>query len=128
MAPFTLQRLDHVSLNVADRPRSIAWYRDVLGLEQTREPRADDSPVFMGDPGACVALFQATREGGGGPHGEAVGLRHFALLLSAADLERAREHLEAHGAGARFEDHGNAHSLYLRDPDGHTVELTTYDV
>jgi catechol 2,3-dioxygenase-like lactoylglutathione lyase family enzyme len=27
-----LQRLDHVSLNVTDRTRSIAWYRDVLGL------------------------------------------------------------------------------------------------
>jgi catechol 2,3-dioxygenase-like lactoylglutathione lyase family enzyme len=128
MAEFTLQRLDHVSLNVSDRPRSIAWYRDVLGLEQKREARQDDWPVFMGDFGACVALFQATREGGGGPHGEAVGLRHFAFHVSPDDLRRAREHLEAKGVQAHFEDHGNSHSLYLHDPDGHTVELTTYEV
>ena len=28
MTGFDLQRLDHVSLNVRDRPASIAWYRD----------------------------------------------------------------------------------------------------
>ena len=59
MTPFRLQRLDHVSLNVSDRSRSIAWYRDVLGLELRNEPRADDWPAFMGEFGACIALFQA---------------------------------------------------------------------
>ena len=127
MAPFTLQRLDHVSLNCTDRPRSIAWYRDVLGLPQMREPRADDWPVFMGEFGACIALFQATQPGER-PVAEAPGLRHVAFLVSAEDLERARAHLAEQGASARFEDHGNSHSLYVSDPDGHTVELTTYDV
>ena len=56
---FRLDRLDHVSLNVSDRPASIAWYRDVLGLEQRNEPRQDDWPVFMGEFGRCIALFQA---------------------------------------------------------------------
>lgn len=128
MAPFRIQRLDHVSLNVSDRPRSIAWYRDVIGLEQKREPREDDWPVFMGDFGACIALFQATEPGGTGSHEEAVGLRHVALLVSAEDLERARAHLDEQGVRASFQDHGNAHSLYVRDPDGHTIELTTYEV
>ena len=27
-----------------------------------------------------------------------------------------------------FSDHGASHSLYFRDPDGHLVELTTYEV
>jgi len=35
MAPFTLQRLDHVSINVTDRPRSIAWYPDGHTVELT---------------------------------------------------------------------------------------------
>jgi len=127
MAPFTLQRLDHVSLNVTDRPRSIAWYRDVLGLPQLREPRQDDWPVFMGQFGACIALFQAT-EPGEPPATEAPGLRHVAFLVSAEDLERARAHLGEQDVVARFEDHGNSHSLYMHDPDGHAVELTTYEV
>jgi lactoylglutathione lyase len=108
-------RLDHVSLNVSDRARSIAWYRDVLGLEPRSEDRADDEPVFLGD---SLALF-ADR----GP-----GLRHFAFAMGAAELERAREHLREQGVDARFEDHGSSHSLYFRDLDGNTVELTTYEL
>jgi catechol-2,3-dioxygenase len=49
-----LQRLDHVSLNVSDRARSIAWYRDVLGLEQRGEPRGDDPFRLFPDPDGTV--------------------------------------------------------------------------
>jgi len=87
-----LRRLDHVSLNVSDRARSIAWYRDVLGLEQRGEPRRDDWPVFMGELGACVALFQAqvnTPE----RQPESTGLRHVAFMVGRDDL-----------AGGSFDD------------------------
>ena len=86
-----LQRLDHVSLNVSDRPRSIAWYRDVLGLEQRGREHRDDWPVFMGQLGACVALFQAQtvspqRED------ESTGLRHVAFAVEQTVLqERHRQ-------------------------------------
>jgi catechol-2,3-dioxygenase len=124
---FELQRLDHVSLNVRDRAVSIAWYRDVLGLEQRNEPRADDWPVFMGEFGACVALFQAETESPERAH-ESTGLRHLAFALTADDLARAEEHLRALGVEHRAEDHGNARSLYVPDPDGNVVELTTYEL
>ena len=121
-----LQRLDHVSLNVSDRRRSIAWYRDVLGLEQRGEPRQDDWPVFMGEFGACVALFQAQVET---PERqpESTGLRHVAFMVARDDLARAQERLDEHGVEFRFEDHGNAHSVYFPDPDGNVIELTTYE-
>jgi len=90
VTPFHLQRLDHVSLNVSDRARSIAWYRDVLGLPLTNEPRQDDWPAFMG--------------------------------------ERAQAQFDESGVTFQFEDHGNSDSVYLRDPDGHTIELTTYEL
>jgi catechol 2,3-dioxygenase-like lactoylglutathione lyase family enzyme len=127
MTPFHLQRLDHVSLNVSDRVRSIAWYRDVLGLPLRNEPRQDDWPAFMGDFGACVGLFQAQVPGA--EHvAEAVGFRHLAFTVGKHDLERAQAHFDAAGVTCRFEDHGNAHSVYVRDPDGHTIELTTYEL
>jgi catechol 2,3-dioxygenase-like lactoylglutathione lyase family enzyme len=128
ITPFRLQRLDHVSLNVSDRPRSIAWYRDVLGLELRNEPKADDWPAFMGEFGRCVGLFQAQDGAPAERSSESVGFRHLAFTLGKGDLERAQAHLAASGVEFRFEDHGNAHSVYLRDPDGHTIELTTYDV
>ena len=115
-----------MSLNVSDRPRSIAWYRDVLGLEQRGEARRDDWPVFMGEFGACVALFQAQVDA---PERqpESTGLRHVAFMVGRDELARAEARLREHGVEFRFEDHGNAHSLYFPDPDRNTIELTTYD-
>ena len=121
-----LERLDHVSLNVSDRRRSITWYRDVLGLEQRGEARQDDWPVFMGEFGACVALFQAQVDA---PERqpESTGLRHVAFMVERDELARAEARLRELGVDFRFEDHGNAYSLYFQDPDRNTIELTTYD-
>jgi catechol-2,3-dioxygenase len=121
-----LRRLDHVSLNVSDRPRSIAWYREILGLEQRGTPRRDDWPVFMGDFGACVALFQAQVVSPDRAP-ESTGLRHVAFMVGREDLAAAQERLRQRGVEFRFEDHGNAHSLYFPDPDGNVIELTSYN-
>jgi catechol-2,3-dioxygenase len=122
-----LRRLDHVSLNVSDRPRSIAWYRDVLGLEQRGSARRDDWPVFVGDFGACVALFQA-QVASPDRAPESTGLRHVAFMVGREDLAAAQERLRERGVEFRFEDHGNAHSVYFSDPDGNVIELTTYEL
>jgi catechol-2,3-dioxygenase len=122
---FSLRRLDHVSLNVGDRAASIVWYRDVLGLEQRNEPRRDDWPVFMGELGACVALFRAATESPERAE-ESTGLRHVAFAVERDDLDRAQEHLRELGVDFRFEDHGSAHSVYVADPDGNVIELTSY--
>jgi lactoylglutathione lyase len=121
-----LRRLDHVSLNVSDRARSIAWYRDVLGLEQRGEPRRDDWPVFMGELGACVALFQAQVETAE-RRPESTGLRHVAFMVGRDDLAAAQTRLRERAVEFRFEDHGNALSIYFPDPDGNVIELTTYE-
>jgi catechol 2,3-dioxygenase-like lactoylglutathione lyase family enzyme len=122
-----LRRLDHVSLNVRDRAASIAWYRDVLGLEQKNEPTDDDEPVFMGDLGACIALFQAETASPERAR-ESTGLRHVAFEVGKPDLERAQAHLRERGVDFRLVDHAIAHSLYFRDPDGNVLELTTYEL
>ena len=127
MNEFRLERLDHVSLNVTDRPQSIGWYRDVLGLEPRSDPGRDDWPVFMGEFGACLALFQA-RPGPVERAHESPGLRHVAFMLAGThDLERAQARLREHRVEFRFEDHGNARSIYFSDPDGNVIELTVYE-
>jgi len=118
-----LQRLDHVSLNVTDRARSIAWYRDVLGLPQLNQPSADDEPVFLGQPGLQFGLFQAQQQSPA-REPESSGLRHVAIVVD--DLDAAQERLRSHRVEFRYEDHGNALSVYFRDPDGHVLEITTY--
>jgi catechol-2,3-dioxygenase len=100
----------------------------VLWLELRNEPKADGWPAFVGEFGRCIGLFQA-QDGGPVERGaEAVGFRHLAFTVGKDDLERAQAHFGETGVEFRFEDHGNANSVYLRDPDGHTIELTTYEV
>jgi catechol-2,3-dioxygenase len=80
----------------------------------------------MGEFGACVALFQAQVET---PERqpESTGLRHVAFMVGRDDLAGAQTRLRDHGVEFRFEDHGNAHSVYFPDPDGNVIELTTYE-
>ena len=118
-----LQHLDHVSLTVTDRARSVAWYRDVLGLPQLNQPTADDEPVFLGHPGLQFGLFQAQRQSPA-REPESSGLRHVAIVVD--DLDAAQERLRSHRVEFRYEDHGNALSVYFDDPDGHVLEITTY--
>jgi catechol 2,3-dioxygenase-like lactoylglutathione lyase family enzyme len=112
-APMRLIRIDHVSLNVADRPRSIAWYDDVLGLQADGPPGPAGEPVFVGAATARLGLF-ADR---------APGLRHVALATDDAGMARVMARLADRGTQARLEEHRDHRSLYVLDPDGTTVEV-----
>jgi catechol 2,3-dioxygenase-like lactoylglutathione lyase family enzyme len=85
--------------------------------------------MFMLAGGTGLALFTAANYGGSGD-GEAGPIRfmHVAFRVDREQFDRARAALPEAGVEARFEDHGNVHSLYFRDPDGHQVELATYEV
>jgi catechol 2,3-dioxygenase-like lactoylglutathione lyase family enzyme len=81
----------------------------------------------MGEFGTCIGLFQAQAPAVARGT-EAVGFRHLAFMVGKDDLEQAQAHFDASGVAFEFEDHGNSYSVYLRDPDGHTIELTTYEL
>ncbi|MGI8589306.1 MAG: VOC family protein [Chloroflexia bacterium] len=124
-----VEQIDHVALTVADMERSVAWYQDTLGLER-RHQDVWRVPVMLCAGTTCVALFLADVESPSpapDPN-ETIGLRHFAFILSRADFEQARSELEQRGVEFSFEDHTIAHSLYIFDPDGYRVELTTYEL
>ena len=68
------------------------------------------------------------RAGGAAPGAEGRNVDHFALRLAGLDAEAVRAHLEAHDVepGAierRYGAEGVGPSMYVRDPDGNTVEL-----
>jgi catechol 2,3-dioxygenase-like lactoylglutathione lyase family enzyme len=105
-------RIDHVSLNSGDRPRSIAFYQDVLGLGAGTAGPADQ-PVFVGPSTSQLGLF-----GDRDP-----GLRHIALATDPdgqAEVRARLSHLAIPGEFVRHRDHD---SLYFRDPDGHMLEV-----
>src|SRR4051812_2904939 len=111
---MNLIRIDHVSLNVGDRPASLAWYEEVLGLRAPSwHDTPADAPVFLGATGAQLGLF-ADR---------APGLRHVAIATGRADQERLAGRLSHLGIAYRHERHRDHVSIYFADPDGTTLEV-----
>jgi catechol 2,3-dioxygenase len=118
-------RIGHVHLKVADLDRALAFWRDVIGLEE--QQRRGDSAVFLSAGGYHhhIALNTWESKDGAWPPPGTTGLYHVALLYpSRAALARALKRLVAAGwplEGAS--DHGVSEAIYLRDPDGNGVEL-----
>jgi catechol 2,3-dioxygenase-like lactoylglutathione lyase family enzyme len=125
--PLRTEGLDHVALTVSDLERSMTFYTDILGLERKYEK--GHVPMFMLAGDTALALFPAESHPGDGGAGKPdVRVMHVALRVDRTEFDRARSELPSAGVEPRFEDHGNVHSLYFPDPDGHQLELATYEV
>jgi catechol 2,3-dioxygenase-like lactoylglutathione lyase family enzyme len=129
MARFANQGLDHVAIGVADVERSRRFYEEVVGLRRMHEEWA--VPVVMAAHGTGVAIFDRELHPSSTPDDvepPAVRILHIAFRLDRAGFDAARAELGERGIESHFSDHGLSHSLYFRDPDGHLLELTTYEV
>jgi catechol 2,3-dioxygenase len=127
---FQIIDLDHIALTVRDQERSLQWYQRVLGMERRyEEANGAGDPVFVCAGNSCLALFPAeTSDPLPVPDDHVLAMRHFAFRLDRADFERAQGELSEQQIPFRFADHTFAHSMYLSDPDGYRVELTTYEL
>ena len=126
---FTLEGLDHVALAVRDVERSMNWYIEVLGFERRFEEMWKDVPVFIGLGQTALALFPAKAAGAkSSPDRAATRILHLALRADRQNFLAARRDLTSRGIAFQFEDHEISHSIYFHDPDGHQLEITTYDL
>lgn len=126
---FQLEGIDHVALAVRDVERSARWYQDVLGLSRLHREVWGSFPAVVGVGTTSLALFPVASGRPDGPPGrETICVRHIAFRVDRRNFERAQAELRARGIELEFQDHQIAHSIYLRDPDGHQLEITTYDV
>ena len=131
MNPIELRGLDHVVLRVHDLEASLRFYRDALGCPVER--RIDELGLVQLRAGASLVDLVPVdsplgRAGGAGPGSEARNVDHFALELAHFDEAALREHLAGHrieagDVGQRYGARGTGPSMYIRDPDGNTVEL-----
>ena len=129
MARFNISALDHVAIAVADVDRSCAFYARVLGFERLFPEW--DMPVFMGTDGFGLAIFHESVHPSPAPadqEPQAVRILHFALRVDRPGFEAAQRELAGEDFKLTVSNHGLSHSLYFRDPDGHLVELTTYEI
>ncbi len=129
--PNEIVGIDHVVLRVRDVDRSIAFYCGVLGCHEER--RLDDLGLIQLRAGRSlidlVDLAKPLGQRGGAPAAkEGRNVDHFALQVRSFDEAALRDQLTRHGIDPGevmqlYGAEGTGPAVYLRDPDGNTVEL-----
>ena len=123
--------IHHITLLVKDLERSVAFYRNALGMRLVKQTVNDDDRsarhFIFGDaegrPGTLITCLEYAdldegKVGRGSTH-------HFALSVeSVEELAAWKGYLEGKGIPTTdVMDREDFKSLYLRDPDGHIVEI-----
>ena len=115
-----IENLGQIALTVRDMERSVAFYRDDLGLRFMFAPGPTLAFFMIGD----VRLMLSAPEGDFTPGGSMV------MYLRVADIDTEHGALVARGVAfidaphliARMPDH-ELWMCFFRDPDGHTLAL-----
>lgn len=120
-----VKAFDHLVLNVRDVERALEFYSGTLGLEGERvaEWRAGKAPFpsVRVDESTIIDLVRR-------PRGEA-NVDHICLAVDPLDWRQVIDSgvfTVLEGPVGRFGARGQAQSIYVRDPDGNTVELRWY--
>ncbi|MGB5319278.1 VOC family protein [Eudoraea sp.] len=123
---FEIDFLDHVAIRVKDLKVSEAWYEKVLGLKKYQLDEWGPFPVFMLAKKSGVALFPAVvSDEELNLKSKNIKIDHFAFNVSKENFEKAHKRYLELELDFNIQDHHYFHSIYTKDPDGHTVELTT---
>jgi catechol 2,3-dioxygenase-like lactoylglutathione lyase family enzyme len=126
MKPFNINGLDHIAIRVKNMKVSIDWYSNVLCLTKYKLEKWGEFPVFMLSGKSGVAIFPAlSKDEKLNLESKNVKIDHFAFNVSNEDFKKAKGHFNTLNIPFKFQDHHYFHSVYLKDPDNHTVELTT---
>lgn len=131
MSAIAIRGIDHVVLRVVDLERALGFYRDALGCAVER--RLDELGLVQLRAGTgLIDLVPVDsplgKAGGAAPAPDGPNMDHVALRLETFDEATLREQLAKHGiepgeVARRYGAEGDGPSMYVKDPDGNTVEL-----
>lgn len=126
---INIRQIDHVVVRAADIKKMVAFYRDVLccPIEKVQE----DLGLWQLRAGTTlIDLVDINGRLGGGtpPNLSAANMDHFCVQVEPWDEEAIEAHLIAHGidygdVSRRYGATGTGPSIYVKDPEGNTVEL-----
>ncbi|MDH3914762.1 MAG: VOC family protein [Chromatiales bacterium] len=131
MPEFRIQHIDHLVLRVSDVGRLMDFYIGTLGcsLEKVNETAG----LYQLRAGACLIDLvpvdgKIGRMGGHAPGTEGRNLDHFCLRIEPFDGDSVLSYLRSKGLDpgkieSRFGAEGDGPSIYVKDPEGNTVEL-----
>jgi catechol 2,3-dioxygenase-like lactoylglutathione lyase family enzyme len=129
--PINIQVIDHVVLRAKDLGKMISFYSEVLGCRLERGP--GESGLAQLRAGHSLIDLVAVdgplgRKGGRAPDQAAPNMDHLCLQVRPWNPEAVVAHLREQGVEVgeivdRYGASGNGPSLYIKDPEGNTVEL-----
>jgi catechol 2,3-dioxygenase-like lactoylglutathione lyase family enzyme len=108
--PFKSTRIDHISIQVTDLPRSVAFYQKVFGLSILNEDKANEI-VRMGTTKTIVSLHHKAPTG---------IMDHYAIAIEGFDREAVTQALKKQGLTP---DENLDYGFYVRDPEGIPVQI-----
>ena len=117
-----LFRFTHFNFNVLDLERSLAFYREALGLVPVREKEAADGSfklVYLGDGVSDFTLELTWLRDRSEPYD--LGDEEFHLAFHTDDFDAAHEKHAAMGCIC-FENPGMG-IYFIQDPDGYWIEI-----
>ena len=116
-----------VNQYTADSEAGLAFYRDLLGFEETFPHLQEGTPEHVELALGGFTLGLGTVEAGKTAHGvdESPGSPNMALVVWTDDVDRAFAHLTSVGAPIVQPPHNSSsnRNALLRDPDGNLVEI-----
>lgn len=120
-----LQRIDHVGLNIRDLSTSAEFYSRVFGFGIIHKWT---TTWMVGNETIRLGLFQRPSATPVCNMDNSIAITHVAFRTDAASFVAAQDELRKLGiAFDPPEDTGIAFSIFILDPDGHQLEITTYD-
>jgi len=127
-APGSLVRIDHFNQVTPDVPRAVA-YMEGLGFRVTEDIRDGQGTVYAAWMRRKPTVHDTAMTGGAGPrmHHVAFATHEKHNILAICDKLGALRRSDAIERGPGRHGVSNAFYLYLRDPDGHRVEIYTQD-
>ncbi len=124
-----IQRVDHNNVLTPHVGAMTAWYRDKLGFRISEYSEDDAGRMWAAWVQRRGTVHDLAMTNGRGPR-----LHHFAYwmpdgakILQVCDIVAGGGHTGALERGPGRHGISNAFFLYLRDPDGHRIELYTSD-
>ena len=117
----------HSMIRVFEEARSVAFYRQAMGLEVAERFAFDSfTLIYMRDPASTFELELTVNHGRSEPYALGDGYGHLAVAVDDLDAERLRmqqagaspgdiKELKSAALSARF--------FFVKDPDGYSIEV-----
>ncbi|MGF1704297.1 VOC family protein [Enterovibrio baiacu] len=124
--------IDHLVLRTTHLDDMLTFYVNILGCSIERQTSEQTGLTQLRAGNALIDIVTVDSElgamGGGAPKASGNNLDHFCLQIAPQSEGDILQHLNQHGVETpaftkRYGAEGYGNSLYIKDPEGNTVEL-----